>query len=133
VQLNRGAVVTASIGEPSGKPRPFVVLRSGHFGKHALVTILAFTGTMIEAPSLRVTVQPSSRNGLRAPSQAMIDHIQSVRVQRVSEVIGHLAEADMRAITRGIAVYLGLADASQRRGVHRVGGRRRVASPPRAP
>ena len=30
-----GAVVTASVGDPAGKPRPFVVLRSDHFAEHA--------------------------------------------------------------------------------------------------
>jgi mRNA interferase MazF len=82
VRLSRGAVVAASIGAPSGKPRPFLVLRSDHFAAHSLVTIVAFTSTISEAPSLRVTVQPSAENGLHAPSQAMIDHIQSVRAER---------------------------------------------------
>lgn len=71
MQLKRGAVVTASIGGPSGKPRPFLVLRSSHFTEHSLVTIMAFTGTLEEAQLLRVTVQPSAENGLHLPSQAM--------------------------------------------------------------
>ncbi|HTV30568.1 MAG TPA: type II toxin-antitoxin system PemK/MazF family toxin [Xanthobacteraceae bacterium] len=117
MRLSRGAVVTASIGSPSGKPRPFLVLRSDHFAAHALVTIVAFTGTITEAPLLRVTVQPSAENGLRAPSQAMIDHIQSVRAERIEQEIGRLAGADLLAITRAVAVYLGFADpgARQRR------------------
>jgi mRNA interferase MazF len=115
VQLNRGAVVIASIGDPSGKPRPFLVLRSNHFAEHSLVTLLAFTGTVTEAPTLRVPVQPSIENGLREPSQVMIDHIQSVRVQRISEVIGQLAETDLRAVTRGVTIYLGIADPTRRR------------------
>jgi mRNA interferase MazF len=82
VRLSRGTVVTASIGSPSGKPRPFLVLRSNHFAAHSLVTIVAFTSTLADAASLRVTVQPSAENGLHAPSQAMIDHIQSIRAER---------------------------------------------------
>jgi hypothetical protein len=45
----------------------------------------------------------------------MIDHIQSVRVQRISEVIGQLAETDLRAVTRGVTIYLGIADPTRRR------------------
>jgi mRNA interferase MazF len=114
VRLNRGAVVTASIGSPSGKPRPFLVLRSDHFAAHSLVTIVALTGTLTEAPSLRVTVQPSTENGLHATSQAMIDHIQSVRTERIEQEIGRLADADLLAITRAVAIYLGFADPGPR-------------------
>ena len=110
--LRRGDVVTAAIGAPSGKPRPFLVLRSDHFTAHSLVTILAFTSTVTEAPRLRVTVQPSAENGLQARSQAMIDHVQSVRVQRIGQVIGRLATADLLAVTRALAIYLGFADAA---------------------
>ena len=122
MRLTRGAVVIASIGEPSGKPRPFVVIRSGHFAEHSLVTLMAFTSALTEAPLLRVTVEPSPQNGLGTTSQAMIDHIQSVRLQRIGEVVGQLADADLQAITRAMAIYLGLADPSpraQRRAVER--------------
>jgi mRNA interferase MazF len=114
VRLSRGAVITASIGTPSSKPRPFLVLRSDHFTAHSLVTIVAFTSTLTDAPSLRVTVQPSAENGLHAPSQAMIDHIQSVRAERIEQEIGRLADADLLAITRTAAVYLGFADFASR-------------------
>jgi hypothetical protein len=39
VRISRGAVVTASIGGPSGKPRPFLVLCFDHFAAHSLVAI----------------------------------------------------------------------------------------------
>jgi hypothetical protein len=39
------------------------------------------------------------------PSQAMIDHIQSVRIQRIEQESGRLADADMQAVTRAVAVY----------------------------
>jgi len=115
VQLKRGDVVTASIGGLSGKPRPFLVLRSSHFAEHSLVTVMAFTSTAIEAPSLRVTVQPLAENGLHVLSQAMIDHVQSVRVQHIDQVIGQLADGDLKAITRAVAVYLGIPDSPPRR------------------
>ncbi|HUB44780.1 MAG TPA: type II toxin-antitoxin system PemK/MazF family toxin [Acetobacteraceae bacterium] len=110
MELKRGAVVTASINDPSGKPRPFLVLRSDRFGGHTLVTLLAFTSTITDAPSLRVTVEPTARNGLQYRSQAMIDHIQSVRVQRIGRIIGQLAAADVQAIASAVAVYLGFGD-----------------------
>ena len=73
------------------------------------MTLLAITSTLTEAPTLRVTVQPASGNGLQLPSQAMIDHVQSVRVQRIEREIGRLADADFAAIMRALSVYLGFA------------------------
>jgi mRNA interferase MazF len=112
VELKRGAVVTASINDPSGKPRPFLVLRSDRFAGHTLVTLVAFTSTITDTPSLRVTVEPTAKNGLQAPSQAMVDHIQSVRVRRVGRIIGQLAEPEVQAIASAVAVYLGFGDAA---------------------
>jgi mRNA interferase MazF len=109
VALTRGTIVSASLRDPAGKPRPFLVLRSDHFARHSMVTLVAFTTALIDTPTLRVTVQPTEQNGLRAPSQAMIDHIQSVRIVRIGETIGQLGAVDMQAITRAVAVYLGLA------------------------
>ena len=87
------------------------MLRSDRFAAHAFVTLLAFTSTLVEdAAPLRVNVRPSPENGLAQPSQAMIDHIQSVRLTSIANVIGQLAETDLRAITTAVAVYLGFAD-----------------------
>lgn len=108
--LSRGAVATASIGDPSGRPRPFLVLRSDRFADHTLVTLLAFTSTITDAPTLRVTVQPTAENDLRQPSQVMIDHIQFVRVHRIGAIIGQLGRSDLAAISRAVAVYPGFAD-----------------------
>ena len=112
--LKRGSVVTASIGGPSGKPRPFLVIRSDHFAEHSLVTVMAFTGTISDNPTLRVTVRPSAENGLHTASQAMIDHIQSVRVRHIDKVVGQLADTDLTSITQAVAVYLGISDPPRR-------------------
>ena len=75
-----------------------------------MVTVMAFTSTISDNPTLRVTVKPSDENGLHTASHAMIDHIQSVRVQTIDQVVGQLADGDLTAITRAVAVYLGMAD-----------------------
>ena len=90
MRLSRGAVVTASVGDPAGKPRPFVVLRSDHFAEHALVTLVAFSTTPNETPTLRVPVEPSAGNGLREASLAMIDRIVSVHGSGLARSSGSL-------------------------------------------
>ena len=114
MNLLRGTVVIASLRDPSGKPRPFVVLRSNLFRDNSLVTVLAFTSRLRQAPTLRVTVEPTPDNGLLVISQAEIDQVQSVAARRIDQVVGQLAPADMQAIDRALAVYLGFADVPRR-------------------
>jgi hypothetical protein len=40
----------------------------------------------------------------------MIDHIQSVRAERIEQEIGRLANPDLLAVMRAVAVYLGFAE-----------------------
>ncbi len=110
MEIKRGAVVTVALPGDFGKLRPAVVLRSDRFAAHQLVNLLPLTTFRRNAPMLRVDVAPSTGNGLTAPSQAMIDTLQSVRVRRIGGTIGQLAAADLRRITRAVAVYLGFAD-----------------------
>ena len=81
-------MVTASVGDPAGTPRPFVVLRSDHFAEHALVILVAFSTTPNETPTLRVLVEASADKELRETSLAMIDRIVSVHMERVGDKNG---------------------------------------------
>ena len=112
--LNTGAVVTASIGGPSGKPRPFLVVRSD-----ALRRAFAGDGDGVHQHDLR---QPDAacpgaalrQERLATASHAMIDHIQSVRVRHIDKVVGQLADMDLTSITHAMAVYLGIGDTRPR-------------------
>ena len=60
----------------------------------------------------RSSARPCSRaptNGLRTPSQVMIDKAMSVRRDRVGPPIGRLDDATLLAVTRSLAVFLGIA------------------------
>ena len=90
--LRRGAVVTvASPGAYSGKPRPAVVAQADRWLQgHPSVTLCPLTSTIRQAPLVRITVEPSPRNGLRKPSQLMVDKLFSVPIQAVGDVVGQL-------------------------------------------
>ena len=49
-------------------------------------------------------MQPSPTNGLRKPSQVMLD-----KATRVGPPIGRLDDATLLAVTRSLAVFLGIA------------------------
>lgn len=71
--MMRGDFVTIAMQGDFGKPRPALVIQADQFREHATVTVLPVTSTLIAAPLFRVTVQPSAENGLRKPSQVMVD------------------------------------------------------------
>lgn len=110
MEIRRGAVVAVALAGDFGEPRPAVVLRSDHFAAHQIVSIVPLTTFRREAALLRIDIAPSRGNGLTAPSQAMIDALQSVRVQRIDGIVGQLAAADLRRIAHAVVVYLGFAD-----------------------
>ena len=46
--------------------------------------------SVVEAPLVRIAVTPSPRNGLRKPSQLMVDKLFSVPIQALRAVVGQL-------------------------------------------
>ena len=107
--MNRGDVVTVALQGEFGKPRPSVVLQSDTFNSsHATVTILPISSTVIPAPLFRLTLEPSTSNGLRRVSQVMADKIVSVRRDRIGPKIGVLDSDTMARVGRSVALLLGL-------------------------
>ena len=71
--------------------------------------LVAFlTSARVEAPLYRLTIEPSQLNGLKAPSQVMIDKIVAIPRKKCGSVIGHLNERI--ALNHMLAVIVGIAD-----------------------
>ncbi len=107
--MKRGELVTVAMPGDFGKPRPALVIQSDRFGHTGTVTVLLLSGTLVDAPLLRPTVQPSPQNGLRKVSQVMVDKAMSVKRDRLGPPFGRLDDESMLAVTRSLAVFLGLA------------------------
>lgn len=101
--------MTVSLQGEQGKPRPALVVQSDHFGELGSITVLPITGTLIDAPLLRVPIDPTGQNGLAKRSQIMVDKPQTPARGRLGSVIGHLDDATMVTVNRALAVFLGLA------------------------
>jgi mRNA interferase MazF len=106
--MRRGDLVTIALQGDYGKPRPALVVQSDLFSEHPSLTVLPVTGELRHLPLFRVPVTPSQANGLNKPSEIMIDKAQTVARERIGEVFGHLAEEDMLAVNRSLAVFLGV-------------------------
>jgi len=108
--VKRGDVWTVAGGpDYAGKPRPAVVLQDDAFDVTALVTICPFTTHSVDAPLVRLPIEPTERNGLRAASQLMIDKITTVSKGKLERRIGRLSGEDIVRVNRAVLVFLGLA------------------------
>jgi len=106
--LKRGDFVTLAMQGDFGKPRPALVVQSDQFNEHATVTVLLVSGTQVDAPLLRVTLQPDEKNGLQKPSQVMIDKAMTVKRDKLGAVFGSASDEAMLKIGRCLAVFLGI-------------------------
>lgn len=105
----RGNLVTIALQGDCGKPRPALIIQSNLFFDHPSVTILPITSEMRETPLFRFLIEPSKENGLFKTSQVMIDKIQTVIKEKLSEPFGSVSEAQLIEINRLLALFLGLA------------------------
>ena len=69
--------MTVVLQGEQGKPRPALVVQADRFADLTGITVLPITGTLLEAPLLRVEVEPSAENGLTKRSQIMVDKPQN--------------------------------------------------------
>jgi mRNA interferase MazF len=114
--MRRGDIWTVSGGRDyAGKPRPVVIIQDDSFDATASVTVCAFTSDPTEAPLFRLPVEPSERNGLRAPSSLMVDKVTTVARSKMDRRIGRLDDEDVLRLNQAVIVFLGLAVSSRTR------------------
>lgn len=71
--------------------------------------MLPVTGALINAPLLRITVQPDEDNGLLKPPQIMVDKVLTVKREKVRQKLGRVDNDTLAEIERCLAVFLGIA------------------------
>jgi mRNA interferase MazF len=109
--VRRGDLVLAAAKGDYGKVRPSLVIQSDLLNAtHASVLVCLLESSFLTGGnSFRIPIAPSPENGLDQPSEAMIDKIAAIRVERVRKIIGRLDDAAMEAIDRALLIVLGLA------------------------
>ncbi|EIC21259.1 MULTISPECIES: type II toxin-antitoxin system PemK/MazF family toxin [Thiorhodovibrio] len=105
----RGDFVTVAMQGDFGKPRPALVIQADQFSEHGTVTLLPLTSALVDAPLLRITIDPSPENGLQKPSQVMLDKAVTVRRDKIGAVFGRIDANAMVEVDRCLAVFLGIA------------------------
>ncbi len=107
--MRRGEIWTAAGSGYVGKPRPVVIIQDDRFDATSSVTVCALTTDPIEAPLFRVPVTPDETNGIRDPSNLMVDKITTVPRTKLGEKIGRLGDDDIVRLGRAVVVFLGIA------------------------
>jgi mRNA interferase MazF len=107
--MRRGDFVTIALQGDFGKPRPALVIQADKFDDHATVTVLLVSSTLIDAPLFRITLQPDDANGLKKPSQVMVDKAMTVKRDKLGEPFGAASDEVMLEVGRCLAVFLGIA------------------------
>ncbi|TDP46932.1 mRNA interferase MazF [Zavarzinia compransoris] len=101
--------MTVAMPGDFGKPRPALVIQSDQFMDAATVTVLLLSGTLVDAPLVRLSVEPRPENGLRKRSQIMVDKAMTVKRDRLASPFGRLDDETMVAVNRALALFLGFA------------------------
>jgi mRNA interferase MazF len=112
--VTRGEIYTAAARGPyTGKPRPVVILQDDRFEPTTSVTVCPFTTNPVEAPLLRLPIDPSASNGLEQPSRLMVDKVTTVPRSSLGKRLGKLRDEELVALNRSLIVFLGLASAHE--------------------
>lgn len=108
--MKRAEVWTVAGGpDYAGKPRPAVILQDDVFAATASLIVCPLTTYLLDAPLIRLPIEPTKQNGLRAASHLMVDKITTIAKSKLQQRVGKLAEEDMIRLNRAVLVFLGLA------------------------
>ena len=108
--MRRGDIVAVAAPGDYGKPRPAVVIQADLLNQSAQSTIVALvTSHLIDAPLLRLTLEPNSGNGLQKRSQVQVNRLLTLPIAKVGATIGRLSGQDLVDLDRPMAVVIGLA------------------------
>lgn len=109
--MRRGEIwIAAARGAYTGKPRPVVIVQDDRFDSTASVTVCPLTTHKVEAPLIRLDVEPTATTGVERPSQIMIDKVTTMSRANVDARLGRLVDDDLVRLDRALVVFLGLAD-----------------------
>jgi len=107
--MMRGSLVTIAAQGDFGKPRPALVIQSDQFSATASLTVLPLRSDLVEAPLLRVYLDPTPENGLERRSQVMVDKPFTLELSRVGSRIGQVEATKLLEVERCLAVFVGIA------------------------
>ena len=108
--MKRGDIVTVSASGDYGKPRHAVIIQSDRLKSSNSVLVSLFTSTLTDTPLFRLHIEPNETNGLKLPSQIMVDKIMAIPRDKCGAVIGRIDKETIIVLNHMLAVIVGIAD-----------------------
>jgi mRNA interferase MazF len=106
--LKRGDIVLVAAPGEFGKPRPALIVQSDSAFPSGYVTYLPITSNLLRVPDVRIPVMPNAQNGLRLPSEVMVDMIQTSSLAKFDQTIGTIDEHTLQLVEASLSLHLGL-------------------------
>jgi mRNA interferase MazF len=103
-------LVIVAVAGDYGKPRPAVVIQSDSIVATESVLVALLTSVVVDVPIYRLSIDPTEANGLKAPSQVMVDKILAIPREKCSKPFGRIGQPELIALDRLLAVMIGIAD-----------------------
>jgi mRNA interferase MazF len=107
-ELRRGDIVTLVVSGDYGKPRAALIVQADSFNALPSVTVLRISSELRDAPLIRLALRPDPDNGLRDPSQIMVDKAITVPRSKLGYRIGRIESGLMRSVDSALLSFLGL-------------------------
>lgn len=109
--MKRGDVVIVALPGDLGKPRPAVIVQADVLNDNLRTIMLCPISSFSSNPSFfRVPIKPAPENGLRLPSEIMVEKLQAANRIRIAQVIGRLDDLTLRKLARSLTITLGLTE-----------------------
>ena len=90
-----------------------MIVQDDPFDATISLTVCPFTTNPVDAPLVRIQIEPSQDNGLDRPSSLMVDKITTVSRSGLGERLGRLRDDELVQLNRSLMVFLGLASVPQ--------------------
>jgi len=87
-----------------------VIIQDDRFDATASVTVCPLTTSTVEAPLIRIPIEPGAVTGIEQPSQIMVDKVTTMPRAGGRDHLGRLADTHLVRPDRALLVFLGLAD-----------------------
>lgn len=108
--MRRGDIATVAPPREYGKPRPVLIIQSDAASAAPNIIYIPITSDLLRVPELRVPIAPSPENGLRLPSEIMVDIVQTSPREKFGKIIGHVDALTLIRVEAALSMHLGLVD-----------------------